>query len=46
MTKPNRVQERILDSWGVAPLIAAEGDESEAVGRFLEELSARCDRRP
>jgi hypothetical protein len=46
MTKPNRVQERILDSWGVAPLIAAEEDENEAVSRFLAELCARCGGRP
>lgn len=38
MTRSNRVQERILDSWGVTPLIAAEADEKRAVGRFLEEL--------
>jgi hypothetical protein len=38
MTKANRVQERILDSWGVAPLVAADGDETRAVGDFLERL--------
>lgn len=40
MTRPNRVQERILDSWGVAPLVAAHADENEAMKRFLEELCA------
>lgn len=40
MTKPNRVQERILDSWGVAPLIAEDGGANEAVKRFLEQLCA------
>ncbi len=38
MTKPNQVQERILDSWGVAPLIAATSDETSAVAMFLERL--------
>ena len=38
MTKPNRVQERILASWGVAPLIAADADETNAVASFLERL--------
>lgn len=41
MTRSNRVQERILDSWGVAPLIAADADENKAVRLFLEELCAR-----
>jgi hypothetical protein len=40
MAKPNRVQERILDSWGVAPLIAADSDETNAVTKFLERLGA------
>jgi hypothetical protein len=40
MTKANRVQERILDSWGVTPLIAADGDETKAVAVFLERLCA------
>jgi len=40
MTKPNRVQERILDSWGVTPLIAAEAGEKNGVTRFLERLCA------
>lgn len=40
MTKPNHVQERILDSWGVAPLIASSGDETQAVAVFLERLCA------
>jgi hypothetical protein len=38
MTKPNRVQERILASWGVAPLVAANTDETNAVALFLERL--------
>ena len=38
MAKPNRVQERVLDSWGVAPLIAADADETNAVAKFLERL--------
>jgi hypothetical protein len=38
MTKSNQVQERILDSWGVTPLIAAKADEARAVSRFLERL--------
>jgi hypothetical protein len=38
MTKPNQVQERILDSWGVTPLIAADTDETSAVAVFLERL--------
>jgi hypothetical protein len=38
MTKSNQVQERILDSWGVAPLIAASSDETSAVAVFLERL--------
>jgi hypothetical protein len=38
MTKPNRVQERILSSWGVAPLVAANTDETNAVALFLERL--------
>jgi hypothetical protein len=44
MTKANQVQERILDSWGVAPLIAADGDETQAVAAFLERLCARSGR--
>jgi hypothetical protein len=40
MTKPNPVQERILDSWGVAPLIAADADEANAAAGFLERLGA------
>jgi hypothetical protein len=40
MTKANRVQERILDSWGVTPLIAADGNETKAVAVFLERLCA------
>jgi hypothetical protein len=38
MTKPNQVQERILDSWDVAPLIAANAEETNAVAIFLERL--------
>ncbi len=40
MTQPNRVQERILASWGVAPLLAANTDETNAVALFLERLRA------
>jgi SIR2-like protein len=43
MTKENQVQERILDSWGVAPLIAANGDETNAVARFLGRLTTQND---
>lgn len=38
MTQPNRVQERILASWGVAPLLAADTDETHAVAEFLQRL--------
>jgi len=44
MTKPNQVQERILASWGVAPLIAANADETNAVALFLERLRSPCRR--
>jgi hypothetical protein len=44
MTRSNQVQERILDSWGVAPLIAADGDETQAVTAFLERLCAQVGR--
>ena len=40
MTTANQVQERILDSWGVAPLIATDADETKAVAVFLERLCA------
>jgi hypothetical protein len=46
MTKPNQVQERILGSWDVAPLIAANADETNSVAAFLERLctlSGRAD---
>jgi hypothetical protein len=45
MSKPNRVQERILDSWGVAPMIAPDSDEKNAVAKFLERLVAQRQRR-
>jgi hypothetical protein len=38
MTQPNRVQERILDSWGVTPVVVANRDETRAVASFLDEL--------
>ena len=44
MTRPDRIQQRILDSWGVIPLIASRkesDDESAALVSFLERLSAQ-----
>jgi hypothetical protein len=44
MTRPDRIQQRILDSWGVIPLIASRhesDDESVALVSFLERLAAR-----
>jgi hypothetical protein len=38
MTKANRVQERILHSWDVVPLIASSADETDAVAMFLDRL--------
>lgn len=43
MTRPDRIQQRILDSWGVIPLIASggeSGDEAAALVSFLEQLTA------
>jgi hypothetical protein len=45
MTRPDRIQQRILDSWGVIPLIASRqesDDESVALVSFLERLAARA----
>lgn len=44
MTKSNHVQERILESWGVASLTASSADETQAVAVFLERLRALCKR--
>ena len=44
MTRPDRIQQRILDSWGVIPLIASRQeteDESVALLSFLERVTAR-----
>ncbi|HEX6999836.1 MAG TPA: SIR2 family protein [Gammaproteobacteria bacterium] len=40
MTRPNPVEERILDSWGIAPLVGWRDDEGEALLEFLERLCA------
>ena len=43
MTRPDRIQQRILDSWGVVPLVASSqepGDEAAALVAFLEQLAA------
>jgi hypothetical protein len=43
MTRPDRIQQRILDSWGVVPLIAGgqeSDDEAVALVSFLERLAA------
>jgi len=42
MTRPDRIQERILDSWGVIPVVASRRDnedESVALVSFLERLA-------
>jgi hypothetical protein len=44
MTRPDRIQQRILDSWGVTPLITSReelDDESVALASFLERLAGR-----
>jgi hypothetical protein len=43
MTRPDRIQQRILDSWGVVPLIASDESDEESVAlvSFLERLAAR-----
>ncbi|HEX5420450.1 MAG TPA: SIR2 family protein [Gammaproteobacteria bacterium] len=40
MPRPNPVQERISDSWGIAPIVGRSADESEALLAFLENLCA------
>ncbi|HEU4618226.1 MAG TPA: hypothetical protein VFV10_09300 [Gammaproteobacteria bacterium] len=35
---PGTSRERILDSWGVAPIVGLGADESEALLEFLERL--------
>lgn len=48
MTRPDRIQQRILDSWGVVPLVAASqesDDESAALMAFLERLTTVATRR-
>jgi len=46
LPKPNPVQERILDSWGITPLVGANGaDESAALVAFLERLYAAVERK-
>lgn len=41
MSRPNAVQERILDSWGIAPIVGdEEASESDALLGFLERLRA------
>ena len=43
MTRPDRIQERILDSWGVIPLVTSRRwseDEAGALVSFLEHLAA------
>jgi hypothetical protein len=45
MTRPDRIQQRILDSWGVVPLIASRqepDDLSVGLVSFLERLTARA----
>jgi hypothetical protein len=48
MTRPDRIQQRILDSWGVIPLVTRRGepeDEAGALVSFLERLARQSSRR-
>jgi hypothetical protein len=40
MPRPNPVQERILDSWGIAPIVGRSEEESESLLAFLDVLCA------
>lgn len=40
MTRPNAVEERVLDSWGITPFVGAGDDDSAALVAFLERLRA------
>jgi hypothetical protein len=40
MPRSNPVQERILDSWGIAPIVGSGPDEGAALLAFLEQLCA------
>lgn len=40
MARANAVQERILDSWGITPIVGEDGDETRALVTFLERLAA------
>ena len=43
MTTPNAVQERILASWGIEPIVSEAADDGEALTAFMERLVAACD---
>lgn len=44
MTQRNRVQERILGSWDVTPLVVTASDETRALASFLESLCTARER--
>lgn len=41
LTKPNAVQETVLDEWGVNTIVSEESDPGEALENFLIDLKAR-----
>lgn len=38
MSRPNAAEERVLESWGIVPLVGDHADENEALRSFLERL--------
>jgi hypothetical protein len=38
MSRPNAAEERVLDSWGITPIVGVDSDESAALEAFLERL--------
>jgi hypothetical protein len=44
MPKPNVVQERILDSWGITAIVGSEGREDAALRVFMQRLAHASER--
>jgi hypothetical protein len=42
MSRPNAVEERVLDSWGITPFVGGGDDDDAALVAFLERLCAAC----